>query len=127
MNIKLFTNGYATTLKEAIQRQEKRQEVIARNIAHAEDPTYQKENSDFSVVLDKTIGQSRLKTTNNKHITHAISKTITRVASNQTQNNEVDLTEEMVSLTENQIRYDFTTSALGRYYRGLSDSIVGRN
>ncbi len=127
MNIKLFTNQYATSLKEAIQQQEKRQEAIAQNIAHAEDPNYRKVNSDFSAVMEKTASQSRLKATNRKHITHS-----TQTASSGTTNKavtgpEVDLTEEMVNLTDNQIRYDFSTRALGRYYRGLSTSIVGRN
>ena len=45
--------------------------------------------------------------------------------SGNAKDNEVDLTEEMTHLAENQIRHEFVTRLLNRYYSGISTSITG--
>ena len=127
MNIKLFSSPYPESIKNAIQSQEKKHKAIAQNVAHASDPNYKRIETDFSQILDTEKKNSTLKTTNQKHISHLKEQSGQARGSAASANNEVDLSREMMDLAENQIRYDFSTRALNRYYNGISISITGRN
>lgn len=127
MNIKLFSSPYAESIKKAIQSQEKKHKAIAQNVAHASDPNYKRIETDFSHILNTEKKNSTLNTTHQKHISHLKEQSGQTRGSVASANNEVDLSQEMMDLAENQIRYDFSTRVLNRYYNGISISITGRN
>ena len=126
MNIKLFNSPYAESIKKAIQSQEKQHKAIAQNVAHASDPNYKRIETDFSHILNTEKKNSTLNTTNQKHISHLKGSSGKAGGSAAGTNDEVDLSREMMDLAENQIRYDFSTRVLNRYYNGISISISGR-
>lgn len=127
MITKLFQTQYSHMLKQALYVYGKKHIAIAQNVANANNPGYKRMNTDFSQVLKSVNNQSNLKISSNKHI--RLSSIVGRKTGSGKNGVEdkVDLTREMTELAETQIKYEFVTRMLGRYYNGVGTSIVGRN
>lgn len=121
---KIFESNQSTLLKKALNVYQKQHEAISKNVANASNRDYQRVNTDFSHELELA-KKSRLQSTHQNHFRSGIDKSTNSHPS--VENTEsVDLSEEMVNLAENQIKYEFTTRMLNRLYRGISTSITGR-
>jgi len=126
MKVELFKTNNAQVLKKALDVYQKQHEAIARNVSNVNTPDYKPVNTDFSTELAIAAGQSNIKTSDPKHIV---------VSHFETPNPEpesaaaekVDLSAEMTKLAENQIRYEFATRALNKYYTGIYTAITGKN
>jgi len=127
MDIKLFNTKRAQLLKQAISVYERQHRAISQNVAQANNPNYTRVNTDFSETLRAAVDQSKIKTTNDKHIRASHFDKGADNKLNNSKEKKVDLTREMTELAENQIRYEFVTRILNRYYNGLGVSITGRN
>ncbi|MCK4296573.1 MAG: flagellar basal body rod protein FlgB [Candidatus Marinimicrobia bacterium] len=125
MKIDLFNTEKAELMKKALETYQKQNKAIAQNVANSNNPDYNRTNTDFSNVLKSVSSQSNLKVTSEKHI--AFSKFDRRGTGEKKDGGKVDITREMAELAENQIRHEFVSRVLGRYYRALQTSIIGKN
>lgn len=121
--MKVFNINNLEFFKKSLDVYAKQHEAIAQNIAHANDDTYKRANTDFSRLLTDNIDRT-LKTTNEKHFATSETPEAHGIADKKEQ---VDLNREMGELASNQIRYDFATRVLARKYKNLTLSILGRN
>ncbi len=120
--MKLFNTDNIHLLKKSLDLYAKEHSAIAKNIANANNPNYKRVNTDFSKVLRSNLERT-LKTTDPRHISEP------EIPERKNQNDahsEVDISQEMGQLAENQIRYEFASKALNRTYRMLLSGITGR-
>ncbi len=124
MEIKVFNTNQTELLKKALDVYTQKHNAIAQNIANLENPDYKPVRTDFNTILNNKIGNSKIKTTTEKHIVapHYPPQDI----SGQTDQEKVDLTTEMTELAENQIRHEFVSQVLGGYYEKLRMAISGK-
>jgi flagellar basal-body rod protein FlgB len=120
--MKIFETPNLGLLKKSLDVYTTQHEAIAKNIANANNPNYQRANTDFSAVLKNNLN-ARLKADNPRHI--AFPKPVQSKADELSKDKEVDITREMGLLAENQIRFEFSSKVLGMMYRQLSLSIKG--
>jgi flagellar basal-body rod protein FlgB len=122
--MKIFNTNKIQLMKQAMNVYQKEHEAIAKNVANASNPDFNRVKTDFSKEL-QTAKNATLKTTSDKHI-----------ATSQFENGpfgkdgdtgeKVDLAEEMADLGVNQIKFDFIARVLKKAYNGLDASITGR-
>ncbi len=127
MDTKILNTDYANLLKKAVNVYDKQHKAIAQNVANSNTASYRRINTDFSIELQNAVEQGGVKVSREKHISHSNwgGNQLDKDPSNP--EGEVDLAREMTDLSVNQIRHEFTTRALSRYYGGLSAAIIGRN
>lgn len=121
---KIFGSTKNHLLKRALDVYQKQHEAISKNVANANSEGYQRVNTDFSHELE-VAKVSRMKTSDSRHISRGVPQESSVPVNGQNENN-VDMTEEMAHLAENQIKYEFATRMLNRMYRGITTSITGR-
>jgi len=124
MKLKLLQNEQIQFLKKALNVYEMQQRAIARNVANANNPNYQRAKTDFSDVLRGAEAQGGLKVNNSRHIVG--SGRLSGSESVTEKRKSVDLMEEMALLAENQIRHEFTTRFLRQKYDGIKRAISGK-
>ncbi len=122
--MKLFNLPKINLLKQSLNIYDRQHQAMAKNIANANDENYKRTNTDFSSVL-KSASDSRLKTTNSRHISSTKEKEVSAASANK-KGGSVDYTQEMGDLAVNQIKFDFSARILRRAYDGISTSIRGR-
>ncbi|RLD12375.1 flagellar basal body rod protein FlgB [candidate division KSB1 bacterium] len=120
--MKIFDTQALGLLKKSLDVYTAQHEAIAKNIANADNPDYKRANTDFSQVL-KTNMNAHLKVDNPRHIGNP--KPVESKADEKSKDTQVDVTREMASLAENQIRYEFASRVLSINYRVLGISIKG--
>jgi flagellar basal-body rod protein FlgB len=126
MKVELFKTENAQVLKRALDVYQKQHEAIARNVSNINTVGYQPVNTDFSTQLEIASSQSNIKTSDPRHI--AGSNFEARTADPESGAAEkVDLSAEMTKLAENQIRYEFATRALNKFYTGIYTAITGKS
>lgn len=88
-------------------------EVISSNIANIDTPGYKKKKVDFGDLLnDEILGTSSLATTNRRHIPGEIKSSTLTISTDmsttnmRTDENNVNIDEEMSDLSKNQIYYN---------------------
>ena len=118
---KLFTPGMANIAK-ALDLRYERQGLIQSNIANMETPGYHSQDFPFSKVMESAMQNGTLSRTNAKHIAldpeeEGVSREFFR------ENRPVDLDEEMVKLSENQLMYEIATKIMAKKFAGLSYAI----
>ncbi len=123
--MRVFELQNLNLIKKALDVYTKQHEAIAKNIANANNPNYKRVNTDFSQELKMRM-EGTLKADNERHIAMP-SPVQSKLKENDPQRNEVDLTHEMGSLAENQIRFEFASKVLAMNYRLLNESITGKN
>ncbi|MCZ2112097.1 MAG: flagellar basal body rod protein FlgB [Dehalococcoidia bacterium] len=112
----------------------RRQDAISNNIANIDTPGYQRQEVPFETQLQREIGTtgSQLATTDPRHITAgsrlrgalgiAPDQLLT---SSRLDGNNVDIDQEMISLSDTQMRYQAASTALTRKIGILRTAIGG--
>lgn len=122
--MKIFNTKQINLVKKSLDVYQRQHEAIAKNIAHANDPDYNRVKTDFSQVLKSSLS-GPMRVTNEKHISQTFEPL--RKSSESSEAERVDVSADMGALAENQIKYEFASRALSRIYRGLNLSITGRS
>ncbi len=125
MELKLFNTNNSQLLKKALETYGQERAAIAENIANVNNPSFRRIDTDFSAVLKEEMDDNRLKVTDPRHLANSRFKKLAQSEANG--EGEVDLTREMSDLAANQIKHEFVSKVLRRYYAGLSSAILGRN
>jgi len=128
--MKIINSKQNLILKRALDVYQKQHEAIAKNIKNVNKSDYKRINTDFSKDLTTASSEllyenKQLKTTHDRHLDEG-PPWVSNLPNRREDGIEVDLPLEMAAMSENQIKYEFTTRMLNRLYRGLSSSITGR-
>ncbi len=111
-----------------------RGQAISDNIANIDTPGYKRKEVPFEAALQRAIGQgsTRLTTTDSRHIATAgtVSNQLglqaaQQLTSSRADGNSVDIDQEMVKLSETQMRYQAASSALSTKISILRNVIRG--
>ncbi|MCB0281035.1 MAG: flagellar basal body rod protein FlgB [Calditrichae bacterium] len=121
--MKIFNSEKIQLYKKAMDVYAKQHESIAKNVANANDPNYKRVKTDFSEELHVATTQ-KLKTTDPRHINVSQNNNET---SSESQDEPVDINQEMAELAVNQIQFNFVTNVLKKAYGGLNSAILGRS
>lgn len=112
----------------------RRQQAIGNNIANIDTPGYRAQEVNFESELRRAIGGStgRLLTTSARHIGAAPGRTgqlgtqaAQMLTSQRLDENDVDIDQEMVKLSETQMRYQAAASALNTKVSTIRNVIRG--
>lgn len=111
-----------------------RQKLISSNIANINTHGYQKKDIDFDTELRKAIMPDKLSTTptNARHIVLGNSRSAapkvhsTDSSENDTGVNSIDVEQEMATMAQNQLIFDFAATMLSKKFKGLKAAIRGR-
>ena len=115
---KIFGGSIALTAK-ALDLLSARQGVIQSNIANMETPGYKAKDINFGDVMRKVVTQQgELAQTNNKHLPATASSSV-KAGKIVQGNSPVDIDEEMLKLSENQLLYQVTTRIISKKFEGL--------
>ncbi len=118
---KLYTNSMAT-IEKALAVRSERQGLIQSNIANMETPGYMSQDFSFAKVMESTNGSGTLSRTNAKHI-KLDPVEIGRSREFYKENRPVDLDEEMMKLSENQLMYEIAAKLMAKKFEGLKYAI----
>ncbi len=117
-------------LSNALNVRNKKQEILASNIANAATPNYKARDVEFEVELARLLNEGPLKTSDSKHI-GLVSKNLPgKVQYRQSVNpsvdgNTVELAVEQMEFAENAVRYQTTLDFINSKVRGLMSAIRG--
>ena len=119
---KLFDGTLATTTRALDLRME-RQGLIQSNVANMETPGYKVQDFSFAKVMESVAtGQGELRRTNPKHI--AVDPVeASKASAFSAEDRPVDLDEEMVKLSENQLMYQAATRIVTKKFEWLKYAI----
>ncbi len=127
MDIGILTTNYANLLKKAVDVHDKQHKAIAQNVANVNTAKYERINTNFSEQLQSAMNRSGVRASRENHIQHSNWNKASTTSGQKNSGGSVDLAREMTDLSVNQIRFEFVTRSLARYYSGISTAIVGRN
>ena len=115
---KLF-GGLISEAQIALNLRMEKQGLIQSNIANIETPGYKVQDFSFEAVMEKAMQQKgELVRTNPKHL--QLDPLEASVGSHSTsENRPVDLDEEMLKLSENQLMYQIATKLVAKKFEGL--------
>ncbi len=120
------------TLTTWLQGLSQRQQAIGTNIANIDTPGYQRQEVSFEAELQQaTSGNSTLVTTDPKHIAAPSSKaamsmqTAEALSSPRLDQNNVSIDQEMLGLSDTQMRYSTAASALTAKIATIREAIRG--
>ena len=117
-------------LSNALSVRNRKQEILASNIANAATPQYKARDIEFEVELARLLNEGPLKTSDSKHI-GLVSKNLPgKVQYRQSVNpsvdgNTVELAVEQMEFAENSIRYQTTLDFINSKIKGLKSAIRG--
>jgi flagellar basal-body rod protein FlgB len=124
--------------EQALQVRQKRNEVLATNIANADTPGYKAQDIDFKAVLSQSAAggnqlQLAMRTTNSGHIQAASAGADTlpmdlkyRVPTQPSEDgNTVDTNMEQAEFADNAMRYQATLSFLSSRFSGMKSVLQG--
>ena len=120
--MKIFNTSYSDFLKRALNMHTSQNQAISENINNVNTINYIRKDTNFSELLPDINDNNKIHTSNDKHLNklHYLDRW-----SDNNENSKVDLTEEMSSLSINQINYDFNVRAMRRMYDGIRAAIKG--
>jgi len=114
---------------QALQLREKRNGVLASNIANAATPGFKARDMDFKAELSQAIGAGQLKTTSEGHIpvggTGAAGMLYRKPTTSSLDGNTVEIAVEQMEFAQNTLRYQSSLEFLNRKIRGLTRAIKG--
>jgi flagellar basal-body rod protein FlgB len=120
------------TLTTWLQGLSQRQQAIGTNIANIDTPGYQRQDVSFEAELQQaTSGSTALVTTDPKHIAAVSSKTAMgmqtaeALSSPRLDQNNVSIDQEMLSLSDTQMRYSTAATALTDTIATIREAIRG--
>ena len=117
-------------LSNALNVRNRKQEILASNIANAATPNYKARDVEFEVELARLLNEGPLKTSDSKHIVLASKNLPGKVQYRQSVNpsvdgNTVELAVEQMEFAENAVRYQTTLDFINSKVRGLMSAIRG--
>ena len=119
---KLYSGGIALMGKSLDLRNE-RQGLIQSNIANMDTPGYKVQEFSFARVMESVMsGKGELQRTHPKHFSIDPVET-SKLREFTAEERPVDLDEEMLKLSENQLMYEVTTRLLSKRFEGLKFAI----
>ncbi len=119
---KLF-GGNMPVLEQALTLRQERQGLIQSNIANLETPGYTSQDFPFARVMETAMqGSGTLSKTNSGHMDlDPVDIGLSREFSKDKR--PVDLDEEMLKLSENQLMYEIAAKIMGKKFDGLKYAI----
>ena len=114
----------------ALSLRNKKNEIIASNIANAATPNYKARDLDFKSEMSRHLKTGNLTTTNEKHfslmrpVSHK-GVSFREPLQQSLDGNTVELAVEQIEFSENSIRYSTTLSFLNSKISGLMSAIRG--
>lgn len=118
---KLYTDSMAT-IEKALAVRNERQGLIQSNIANMETPGYMGQDFSFERVMSSALGQGSLSRTNSKHI-QLDPVELSKSRDFHKEERPVDLDEEMMKLSENQLMYEIAAKLMAKKFEGLKYAI----
>ena len=115
---------------KALGIRNRRNEILASNIANAATPNYKARDVDFESELSRSLSIGPIKATNDAHISVASKSLPGKVQYRQPLNpsmdgNTVELAVEQMEFAENSVRYQTTLQFLTNKISGLMSAIKG--
>tara|TARA_X000000950_G_scaffold258375_1_gene325736 strand:+ start:33180 stop:33569 length:390 start_codon:yes stop_codon:yes gene_type:complete len=115
---------------KALEIRNRKNEILASNIANAATPHYKARDVDFEIELARSLSVGPISTTNNNHIAVASKSLPGKVQFRQSLNpsldgNTVELAVEQMEFAENAVRYQTSLNFLNSKIRGLYSAIRG--
>ena len=122
--MKIINTSYSDFLKRALNMHTSQNQAISENIENVNTIDYIRKDTDFSELLPDINVNNRISTSHDRHLDrlHYSDRW-----SDDDENSKVDLTEEMSSLSVNQINHDFNVRAMRRMYDGIRAAIKGHS
>jgi flagellar basal-body rod protein FlgB len=109
--------------EQALNTRMAKQGLIQSNIANIETPGYNRQDFSFEEAMQSAVrGQGQLTRTNSKHIA-LDSLDISENLALSGEKRPVDLDEEMMNLSQNQLMYQVTTKIVSKQFEGLKYAI----
>lgn len=123
MPINKIYGGGIEAMRQALNLRFERQGLIQSNIANLETPGYTGQDFSFAKVMEGVMtGQGELSRTHAKHLTlDPVEASKSREFNEEAR--PVDLDEEMLKLSENQLMYQVTTRLITKKFDGLKYAI----
>lgn len=119
---KLF-GGNIALMGQALDLRSERQGLIQSNIANLETPGYKVQEFSFDKVMETVMaGQGTLSRTHKKHLTLDPVE-LSRGLDFKKEDRPVDIDEEMLKLSENQLMYEIVGRLIGKKFDGLKYAI----
>ena len=121
---------YLDIHSQALSLRNKKNEIIASNIANAATPNYKARDLDFNMEMSRHLKTGNLTITNEKHIPlmRPVSHkgvSFREPLQQSLDGNTVELAVEQMEFSENSIRYSTTLSFLNSKISGLMSAIRG--
>lgn len=115
---------------KAIDIRNRRNEILASNIANASTPNYKARDVDFEIELKRSLSVGPIKTSNNAHIALPSKNLPGKVQYRKPlqpsmDGNTVELAMEQMEFAENAVRYQTTLNFINGKLRGLMSAIRG--
>ena len=115
---------------KAIDIRNRRNEILASNIANASTPNYKARDVDFEVELKRSLSVGPIKTSNNAHIALPSKNLPGKVQYRKPlqpsmDGNTVELAMEQMEFAENAVRYQTPLNFINGKLRGLMSAIRG--
>ena len=115
---------------KALGIRNRRNEILASNIANAATPNYKARDVDFETELARSLDSGPISSTNSRHISVASKNLPGKVQYRQSLNpsldgNTVELAVEQMEFAENAIRYQTTLDFINSKVKGLIGAIRG--
>lgn len=122
MDNRLF-GGALPVIEKALAIRQARQGVLQSNIANMEVPGYRRRELDFAEVMEKSLsGSGNLVRTNPRHLPPP-DEGVSSASHVRRENRPVDLDEEMLALSENQLLYEISARLAAKRFEGLKYAI----
>ena len=118
---KLYTDNMAL-IEKALGVRNDRQGLIQSNIANMETPGYMSQDFSFEKVMSSVATDGSLSRTDSKHI-QLDSVELARSRAFYMEKRPVDLDEEMMKLSENQLMYEIAAKLMAKKFEGLKYAI----
>ena len=122
--MKIFNTSYSDFLKRALNMHTSQNQAISENIENVNTIGYIRKDTNFSELLPDINDNNKINSSNDRHLErlHYSDRW-----GDDDENSKVDLTEDMSSLSVNQINHDFNVRAMRRMYDGIRAAIKGHS
>ena len=116
-------------VKTALKIRSYKHSLLASNIANVDTPGYRRKDIPFEKIIQSYLSEkNRLKTTHPKHFDGSFKNIYKLLKAYEEETlgtpNNVNLEEELVQLTENQMLYEATLQALSKELERLKEAIT---
>lgn len=108
----------AERLSKAMSKTAERQTLLVNNLANVNTPGYKRQDSDFNLVLEQSMGGFDQIVANRTHGAMQAEKSSIRL-----DGNNVDMEYEVMSITVTEARYNSLAELTARYFSGLKNAI----